>query len=449
MSRFLLPLLSIAIVLSLFGGTPALAGEWDDEFPITQDPVLQYRSELTVGPDDTTYVLWPDWTDWDDTKIMLTKSGDKGKTWTAPTEIFGGTAYDNLDILADDRGVHLLLVDFKEAGPNEYKKLYYSKSTDNGATFSSLVRIGAQENIEQISLFSGCGYLVLFAKDYFNGNLLYTSTDGTVWDEMSLMSGTPIQNPDILIKDDVIHMTFGGDLYTPGIKYCKSADWGRTWSTPVFVSQGAGGHSQLPKMAMQDQTIHIAWEDDRENYFNIMYSQSTDGGATWSTDVRINDTFYGARNRLLADEEGLHILWCQYHGTGWPTSWGSYDYGIIWYKFSDNGGQKWTNEFRVSQNDFIPPLQYPDLGANVVRIGEYALGFCAMWQDKRDGNYDLYMRNLNFHPVTADVIGPSQVKRGSNLSFSVTLTNVVDFGVPLTRVYADVSGPQTLTIPLW
>ena len=51
----------------------AVAGEWDDEFPITQDPVIQYRLYPTVGPDDMLYVLWPDWTIWEDTKVMLMK----------------------------------------------------------------------------------------------------------------------------------------------------------------------------------------------------------------------------------------------------------------------------------------------------------------------------------------------------------------------------------------
>ena len=34
-----------------------------------------------------------------------------------------------------------------------------------------------------------------------------------------------------------------------------------------------------------------------------------------------------------------------------------------------------------------------DLGANLVKLAEYGDGFCAMWQDKRDGNVDLSMRN--------------------------------------------------------
>ena len=28
-----------------------------------------------------------------------------------------------------------------------------------------------------------------------------------------------------------------------------------------------------------------------------------------------------AAHTLLSDPEGLHIVWCQYHGPGWPGNW--------------------------------------------------------------------------------------------------------------------------------
>ena len=52
----------------------AVAGDWEDELPVVQDPVFQYRHYVAVAPDDTLYVLWPDWTDPDDTQVMLTSS---------------------------------------------------------------------------------------------------------------------------------------------------------------------------------------------------------------------------------------------------------------------------------------------------------------------------------------------------------------------------------------
>jgi len=393
----------------------ASAGVWEDEFPITQDPVLQYRSYITTAPDDTLYVLWPDWTDWEDTKVTLTKSADYGDTWSDPVVLFDGVAYDNFDLLADEAGLHLLLVEFYEDEEAEYKQLYYTRSLDGGETFAAPVRVGERDNIESLKLFSGSGYLFIYARNYVQNldfDYLYVSDDaGVTWTEKPLLPGQTVQNPDFAVKDGVIHMAFGGFLVSPDIKYAFSTDAGDGWSAPVPVSSGAGVHAQLPSIVVDDDgDIHVAWEDDREDYFNIWYSRSTDGGITWSDDVRVNDTYYGARNKLLADEEGLHIVWCQYHGDdGWPVSWGSGDYGIIWYKSSDDAGVTWSDEFRVSQNEDIPPIHLPDMGANHVKLAEYASGFAAMWQDKRDGNYDLYMRNSFPVSCPADITGDGVV----------------------------------------
>jgi len=357
-------------------------------------------------------VLWPDWTDWEDTKVMLMWSTDKGHTWTGPSIIFEGLAYDNMDIAADADGVHLLLVEFYEDEVSEYKLLYYAKSTDGGVSFSTPTRVGTRENIEAIKLFTGPGKLYIYAENYDHEaeiayNYLYVSSDGgATWQEKPLLPDETVQHPAFAVRDNVIHMVFAGFLVEPDIRHCTSADDGDSWSTPVAVSQGAGRHSQLPQVAVDDNAIHVSWEDDRSEYFNVLYSRSTDGGVTWSRDDQLNDTFYGARSKLLADEEGLHIVWCQYHGDdGWPSSWGSFDYGIIWYKFSADSGLSWSDEFRVSQNEDIPPIDLPDRGANVVKLAEYVTGFCAMWQDKRDGNIDLYMRNNLGPACPGDVDG--------------------------------------------
>jgi len=397
----------IATTILLCG--TAGGGEWEDEFPITQDLLFQYRSYLTTAPDDTVFVLWPDWSDYEDVKVNLMKSTDHGQTWIGPTIIFEGLAYENMDLHADADGLHLLLVEFWEDEENEYRYLYYSRSVDGGDTFSTPVRVGTQSNIQTIKLFSGGGNIYVYGKDsdYESGgdfNYLYSSGDGgETWQENPLLPGTIVQNPSFTVRDGLIHMVFGGFLVEPEIQHCVSVD-GVGWTRPVQVSRGSGAHSQLPQIAIDGQAIHVVWEDDRTGYFEIMYSRSTDGGLSWSRDVRVNWTRYGARAKLLTDEEGLHLVWCQYHGdNGWPTSWGSYDYGIIWYRFSGDAGLTWSAEVRVSQNEAIPPIDLPEQGANVVKLAEYGSGFCAMWQDKRDGNIDLYMRNYVGSAVVGDL----------------------------------------------
>ncbi|UCD75734.1 MAG: hypothetical protein JSV91_02230 [Phycisphaerales bacterium] len=399
-----------AAAFAAFAAGIAGAGQWQDEFAITQDPWTQYRSYISTAPDDTVYVLWPDWTDWEDTKVNLMKSADHGQTWEGPWIIFEGLAYENMDLCADAEAVHVLLVEFYEDEVNEYKLLYHTKSLDGGLTFTPPVRVGERENIEMIRLYTHGGVIYVYAQHYdfdqdIAYNYLYVSTDGGEnWQEKPMLPAWDLHHPALAFRNGDIHMAFGGFLAVPDIMYSQSKDQGDTWSTPVPVSSGAGSHSQLPQIALDDNAVHVAWEDDRTDHFNIIYTRSTDGGQTWSVDEQLNDTYYAARVKLLSDDEGVHAVWCQYHGDdGWPSSWSSADYGIVWYKFSDDAGLSWTDEFRVSQNESIPPIDLPDMGANHVKLAPYTDGFCAMWQDKRDGNIDLYLRNNLRDTCPADV----------------------------------------------
>ncbi len=396
-------IISLSLLITISISDAVIAGDWQDEFPITQDPVLQFRAYLTTAPDDTAYAMWLDWTDFEDTQVSLVKSVDHGQTWTPPTVIFDGFAFDNGAMLADASGLHVLLVDYTEEGEDETSLLYHAKSIDGGSTFSKRTLVSKYQNIAQIKFITGPGKLYIYAFNIVYGgpfdiydHYLYVSDDaGDTWQEKYITTGSQFANPNFTIQDGVIHLVYGGAFaQNPAINYIRSQDDGDNWSSPVPVSVTIGPHAQLPQIIVDGSTIHVAWEDDRDNYFNIFYTKSIDGGKTFIDEQQINDTFYGARAKLLLQDDGLHILWCQYHGdNGWPDTWGSFNYGIIWHKLSTDSGDTWTEEFRVSQNEHIPPIDLPSMGANVVQLAKYSDGYCAMWQDKRDGNYDLYMRN--------------------------------------------------------
>lgn len=405
------------------GSHSVQAGDWDDETAITQDPALQFFSFFTIDPMDRAYAMWLDWEDFEDTQVTLVRSDDRGQTWTRQSVIFDGAAYDNAKLVADDAGLHLLLLDFTEDEENEFKRPYYTRSEDGGKTFNRPVRVGERNNIEYTNLFTDDGMLYLQAMNIIFGEagdefqyFFYVSADGgETWIEKPILPGWSISNPDFAVRDGVIHMAFGGGFGGSGMDYSYSADQGDNWSSPVAIATKLGDHPQLPQIEVDDNAIHVAWEDDRTGVYNIRYASSTDGGQTFSVDQQLNKTPYGARNKLLVTDDGLHIVCCQYHGDdGWPDSWSSGDYGILWHRFSDDSGATWSDEFRVSQNDDIPPIDLPDNGANYVKLAPYSDGFGAMWQDKRDGNYDLYLRNniIAGAPCSWDLDGDGNVGTG-------------------------------------
>ena len=63
----------LPLVFALLGGT-AEAGEWTNENVGSQPGSNGYLSKLAVAPDQSSYAVWLDWTDFDDTQVMLAKS---------------------------------------------------------------------------------------------------------------------------------------------------------------------------------------------------------------------------------------------------------------------------------------------------------------------------------------------------------------------------------------
>jgi hypothetical protein len=94
-------------------------------------------------------------------------------------------------------------------------------------------------------------------------------------------------------RDGTIHL-----LYTDRIDGSKghihavrSTDFGSTWTAPVQVDDNASrvaiGWARLALDSADN--LFCSWTDQRGSYLRVYSDVSTDGGATWGTDVRVDD----------------------------------------------------------------------------------------------------------------------------------------------------------------
>ena len=94
-------------------------------------------------------------------------------------------------------------------------------------------------------------------------------------------AATPATSPTIALADIVVQ---------------RSTDGGLTWTSPVAIDDDPPGMYATgfyPQLSVAPNgRIDVAWQDNRETtdfHFNVRYTYSTDGGATWAPNVKIND----------------------------------------------------------------------------------------------------------------------------------------------------------------
>jgi hypothetical protein len=99
--------------------------------------------------------------------------------------------------------------------------------------------------------------------------------------------------------------------------FSRSADNGATWSTGVDVSLApAGANNVFPAVVAQGSgDVRIAWTDDRNGHddgsgipdarWNVYERSSTNGGATWSSELQISRYVPGYNYKFATPLDGF------------------------------------------------------------------------------------------------------------------------------------------------
>lgn len=82
------------------------------------------------------------------------------------------------------------------------------------------------------------------------------------------------------------------------VYFAKSTDGGKSFSKNVRVDDGPRGTLQTePKLTVGAAgTVYVVWKDERNTDFDIYFSYSVDGGATFSASTRVDDAGDSATN---------------------------------------------------------------------------------------------------------------------------------------------------------
>lgn len=160
------------------------------------------------------------------------------------------------------------------------------------------------------------------------------------------------------------------------IYYKRSTDGGTTWGADTRLSN-ALGNSYDPSMALSGSFVHVVWSDYRDgsDIVEIYYKRSEDGGSTWGEDTRLTyDDSYAESPSIAIEDSVIHLVWYDYrNATGTE----------IYYKRSTDEGLTWGPDSRLTTNPSysgFPSIAVSDQAVHVV------------WEDYRDGNGEVYYK---------------------------------------------------------
>jgi hypothetical protein len=280
------------------------------------DPVLK------VGTDGTVYDVWMN--DWD---VVFAKSADHGATWSTPVNFRTavGTKFTDKPWLAISPSGQDVYVAFNASDS------YIASSHNYGATFAAPVRT----NADALYWFAEGGAVapngtVYFSESAENQNAtgavklaaLTSTNGGTSWTTTWL--DTSQQQPACTAK------SCGADFFaaqasvavdstgTAMVAYTKNAAAGApqslyevtstngtTWSAPVALASGAtkvGATDPVAVAGTAAGDFRVAWMDDRNgaSAFDVWYGRTTNGGAAWTSPVRLSAATSGAPYKTAA-----------------------------------------------------------------------------------------------------------------------------------------------------
>lgn len=162
------------------------------------------------------------------------------------------------------------------------------------------------------------------------------------------------ESPSITISQHNVHVVWHKrDIVNSTVYYKNSFDNGKNWNDKVELSLNTTS-AYDPKIAVNNDIIHVVWTDYRDNQSEIYYTQSIDNGQNWDSPKRltyhnssIENTIYNLN--IVTDENNVYLAWKDY---GLATS-------EIYFKRSQNNGVSWKEDQRLTVD--YTPSYYPSL----------------------------------------------------------------------------------------
>lgn len=295
--------------------------------------------------------------------IYFSKSTDNGGTFSFPDNISESSSSSNHPKLAvSNNNVYVV---WHESFPSpNISTIFFTKSTDNGGTFSQIKNISSDTNT------SGEPEIVV---DEDNIHVVWGTTVNSIQDIFFTVSNDNGQTFGI---PDNISESFG-IAYFPKIAvvgrfvfviwiqnssrdifFTVSDNHGNTFSQTKNISNSSGSCYE-PQIAVSGEMVYVVWRQRIPGFENeeIFFSRSGDFGQTFSERQNISNTPAESRHPQIAvSGENVYVVWDDWSQPG----------GEIFFVVSNDNGQTFSQPENISHN--TGSSHYPQIAASADNV---------------------------------------------------------------------------------
>ncbi len=400
MRRLRCTLQSIALAAALLAATALSAAAyptgWTNDLEVSVKALDGNHPESCLDALGNVHIVWDDGND----DIYYAQVDESGSVVVSQRLITASAAGDGLEssfpcIAHDNVGDLWIFWQDNRSGQFE---IYYSRSTDNGHTWSRDLPFTANDGLESThprasaknygsssrvyvtwqDRRSGANFEVFLRQiSYTRGGVMQMSADTIATPNDGLESTTP----DIFAYKDWILLTWAdmrdgqNEVY-----YKKSNDMGATWTGEIPVSEIDGYISQAPRIVANASGVHMVWEDFVTNNFEVHYKKLEHNLYTSNTLVATKrlskkDIYDSRTPNVACDEQNVSVVWVDA---------GSSIRDELAYAASPDNGVTFTTP-AILTDDISEAVRFPDvltMNGNVH----------AVWSRKHSNNHDIFYK---------------------------------------------------------
>lgn len=385
-------------------------GQWGSDVRLTNNPGNSFKSDNIRSMAANGSVLHVVWCDDRDgySQVYYKRSLDGGTTWGADVHLVNYTSFStNPTVALSGFFVHVLWQDGRDGNG----EIYYKRSTDGGTTWGADTRMTNAFSYSGNSSIAVSGSLInIVWQDSRDGNHeIYSkrsTDDGTTWGADTRLTNNAANSlcPSAAVSGLLIAIVWqdsrdgNNEIY-----YKRSTDGGLTWEADTRLTSNAS-ESYYSSVAVSGSLVNVVWTDERDGNQEIYFKRSTDGGTSWGTDTRLTN------NIEISDYPSIAISGSEASIVWHDNRDGNQE---IYYNKTTDGGISWGAEIRLTNN--IANSSIPTVAVTGSQVH-------CVWQDNRDGNYEIYYKRTIPVPVTPLLISPANNSTGNLLSLNLVWT---------------------------